>query len=359
MVKTVYIHIPFCKEICSYCDFCKVYYNKKWIDKYLESLEKEIKENYKGEIISNIYIGGGTPSSLDINELEKLFQIIKLFNLNKNYEFTIECNIEDISKDKLELFKKNKVNRISIGVESFNNKYLKYLNRKYKEDIIIPNINLAKEYFDNINIDLIYAIKNQTLDELKDDLNKILKLDVNHISCYSLMIEKNTKLYIENTKPIDEDIDYKMYELINKTLKTKYNRYEISNYSKRGYESKTNLTYWNNEEYYGFGLSASGYINNIRYTNTKNLSKYLENNYEKDEETLTKEDKIKYEIILGLRKKDGIRKKEFFNKYNIDILDVDNIKELLKKDYLIDNNKNIYVNDKYTYVINDILINFV
>lgn len=359
MVKSVYIHIPFCKKICSYCDFCKVFYNKEWVNKYLKALKKEIKDNYKGETISNIYIGGGTPSSLDINELNILFDIIKLLNINEKYEFTIECNIEDITEDKLILFKNNNVNRISIGIESFNNKYLKFLNRNYKEDIIYPKIELVKKFFKNISIDLIYALPNQTLFEVKEDIDKALKLDVNHISCYSLIIENNTRLKIDNVKQIDDDLDYKMYLLINDILKEKYNRYEISNYSKKGFESKSNLTYWNNEEYYGFGLSASGYINNIRYTNTKNLSKYLNNIYDKEEEILNIDDKIKYEIILGLRKKEGINKETFYNKYNINLLDVKNIKELIDKNYLCDNKKNIYINEKYTYVINDILINFI
>ena len=358
MIKSVYIHIPFCKNICSYCDFCKVFYNEKWINDYLDSLEYEIKNNYKNEIIDTIYIGGGTPSSLSIDELNKLFNIIKNIKLNKKYEFTIECNIDDINKEKLELFKKNNINRISIGIESFNDKFLKYLNRNYKSDIIFEKINLVKKYFDNINVDLIYALKDQTLDDLKDDLDKIIKLDVKHVSCYSLMIQENTKLYIDKEKNINEDKDYEMYELINNTFKGIYNKYEISNYCKNGYESKHNLTYWNNEEYYGFGLGASGYIGNIRYTNTKNLSKYLNKNYDRQEEMLTKDDKIKYEFILGFRKKKGINKEEFYNKYNIDISKLDGVVNLLNKKYLIEDNENIYIDDKYIYVSNDILLNF-
>ena len=359
MVKSAYIHIPFCKQICSYCDFCKVIYNKKWINDYLNSLEYEIKKEYKNEILNTIYIGGGTPSSLDIDELKKLFSIVNTFKLNNTYEFTIECNVDDITEEKLILFKQNKVNRISIGVESFNDKYLKYLNRSYKSDIIEDKINLTKKYFDNINIDLIYAITNQTLDELKDDLDKIINLDVTHVSCYSLMIEENTKLYIDNTKEIDDELDYKMYKLIDDKFKNIYKRYEISNYCKKGYESKNNLTYWNNEEYYGFGISSSGYIDDYRYTNTKNLNKYLNKNYDRKIEKISKNDKIKYELILGFRKVNGINKIDFYNKYNIDILDVKNIKELINKEYLIDENNYIKVNPKYLYVINDILVKLI
>ena len=359
MVKSVYIHIPFCKNICTYCDFCKMFYDKKWIDKYLESLKKEIESNYKNEKLDTIYIGGGTPSSLDIEELTKLFEIIKIFDLEENYEFTIECNIEDITKEKLQLFKNNKVNRLSIGVESFNNKYLKYLGRIYNKNIILEKINLVKEYFDNINIDLIYALPNQTLNELEEDIDKFLSLDITHISCYSLIIEENTKLHINDEKNIDSDLDYDMYKLIDKKLKEKYIHYEVSNYAKEGFESKHNLKYWLNEKYYGFGLSASGYIDNIRYTNTKNLTKYIRNINDKEIEKIDINDQIKYELILGFRLKQGINKEDFNKKYDISIYEIENINKLINERYLIDDKDNIYVNEDYFYVLNDILINFI
>ena len=359
MVKSAYIHIPFCKSICSYCDFCKVFYNKKWVDSYLNALENEIQKEYKGEILKTIYIGGGTPSSLDIDELNKLFAILNKLNLNNDYEYTIECNIEDITEEKLLLFKNNKINRLSIGVESFNDKYLKYLNRSYKSDIIESKISLAKKYFDNINIDLIYALKDQTKEELLEDINKIKKLDVNHVSCYSLIIENNTVLSINKTKPIDEDLDYEMYKLIDDNLKDKYIHYEVSNYAKKGYESQANLTYWHNEEYYGFGLSAAGYINDERYTNTKNLSKYINNENEREIEKLSIEDKIKYELILGFRLLQGINIKKTNDKFNINLDQRKDIQELLKKGYLKEENGNIYIDNKYIYVLNDILVNFI
>ena len=359
MVKSAYIHIPFCNNICSYCDFCKLLYNKDFVKKYLDALEKEIKMHYKGEILDTIYIGGGTPSSLSITELDKLFSIIEVFKLSKEYEFTFEVNIEDITEEKLEILKENKVNRLSIGIESFNDKYLKYLGRNYTSDIISERVELAKKYFDNINVDLMYALKNESLNDLEEDIDKILKLDIKHISCYSLIIEKNTKLYIENTKYISDDLDSDMYDLIDKKLENKYHRYEVSNYSITSYESRHNLTYWKNNEYYGFGLGAAGYIDNIRYTNTRNLSKYISDNYEKQNELLTKEDKIKYEFILGLRLTSGLNKDNFNKKYGININEIEVIKELINKGLLIDDKINIYVPKKYFYVLNDILVNFV
>ena len=359
MVKSAYIHIPFCNNICSYCDFCKLLYNKNFVKKYLDALEKEITNNYKNEILDTIYVGGGTPSSLSVSELNKLFSIIKIFKLSKEYEFTFEVNIEDITEEKLEILKENKVNRLSIGIESFNDKYLKYLGRNYTSDIINEKVELAKKYFDNINVDLMYALKNESLNDLEEDIDKILKLDIKHISCYSLIIEKNTKLYIDNTKYISDDLDSDMYDLIDKKLENKYHRYEVSNYSITSYESRHNLTYWKNNEYYGFGLGAAGYIDNIRYTNTRNLSKYISGSYERQEEVLTKEDKIKYEFILGLRLTSGINKYNFNKKYGININEIEVIKELINKGLLIDDKINIYVPKKYFYVLNDILVNFV
>ncbi len=359
MVKSAYIHIPFCNNICSYCDFCKLLYNKNFVKKYLDALEKEITNNYKNEILDTIYVGGGTPSSLSVSELNKLFSIIKIFKLSKEYEFTFEVNIEDITEEKLEILKENKVNRLSVGIESFNDKYLKYLGRNYTSDIINEKVELAKKYFDNINVDLMYALKNESLDDLEEDIDKILKLDIKHISCYSLIIEKNTKLYIDNTKYISDDLDSDMYDLIDKKLENKYHRYEVSNYSITSYESRHNLTYWKNNEYYGFGLGAAGYIDNIRYTNTRNLSKYISGSYERQEEVLTKEDKIKYEFILGLRLTSGINKDNFNKKYGININEIEIIKELINKGLLIDDKINIYVPKKYFYVLNDILVNFI
>ena len=205
----------------------------------------------------------------------------------------------------------------------------------------------------------MYALKNESLNDLEEDIDKILKLDIKHISCYSLIIEKNTKLYIDNTKYISDDLDSDMYDLIDKKLENKYHRYEVSNYSITSYESRHNLTYWKNNEYYGFGLGAAGYIDNIRYTNTRNLSKYISGNYEKQEEVLTKEDKIKYEFILGLRLTNGINKYNFNKKYGININEIEVIKKLINKGLLIDDKINIYVPKKYFYVLNDILVNFV
>jgi oxygen-independent coproporphyrinogen III oxidase len=360
-MSSVYIHIPFCTNICSYCDFCKMYYNEEIVDSYLEALEKEIKSCYKNELIKTIYIGGGTPSSLTIKQLNKLFNITKIFKLDNDIEFTIECNPENTTDDKLQLFKENGINRLSIGIQTFNNNYLKLLNRSHTKEQAVELINNAKKLnINNISIDLMYGLPNQTIEEIADDINEILKLNIAHISTYSLILEEHTKLYIDNIKNIDDDLEYDMYKLIIKELQANnYIHYEISNFSKAGYESKHNLNYWNNNNYYGFGLGSHGYIDNIRYENTRSINKYLNGEYLYQKEQLSIKTTMQNEMILGLRKISGVNKQAFINKYNKPIEEAFAINTLLSTNQLIDNSNNIYIPEDKLYVSNDILINFI
>ena len=359
-MKSIYIHIPFCEKICSYCDFCKMFYKKELVDKYLKELENEINKNYKNEKIKTIYIGGGTPSCLSLEQLNKLFEITNKINIDKEYEFTIEANINDICEEKLKLFKKNKINRISIGVETINEKYFSFLNRGTKKEIVKEKIELVKKYFKNFNIDLMYAFPNQKESDLLEDLAFVVNLKPTHISIYSLIIEEHTKIYIDKTPPLDEELESKMYYKIIDYLKEKgYNHYEISNFSKDGYESKHNLVYWNNEKYYGFGLGASGYIENIRYTNTRSLNKYLEGNYIFEKEVITKNIDMENEIIFGLRKTKGISRSVFLEKYCFDIEQIFDIMDLVNKKMLKIDNDNIFIPKENLYISNSILVNFI
>lgn len=338
-----------------------MFYNNKFIEKYLDALQKEIVNNYQKDTVKTIYIGGGTPSCLPLKYLVKLFDIIKIFKVADKIEFTFECNVNDINENLLELLRNNGVNRLSIGVESFNSDNLKLLNRSHSYGEVKKKIQLAKNKgFNNINVDLMYAIPGETIAALKDDILKILNLDVEHISTYSLIIEDNTVLGINKTKYVDEDIDYKMYKLINKELKNNgYKHYEFSNYSKEGYESKHNLTYWDNNEYYGFGLGASGFVNNVRYDNTRSLNNYCNGKYRINEEVMNKEKNMENEMILGLRKTNGISCSKFLKKYGIEVEKVFQIDKLLKEGKLIKKEDNIFISDDYIYLSNDILINFI
>ena len=230
-----------------------MFYQENLVDRYLTCLEKEVKSRYQGEVLDTIYIGGGTPSCLSLKQLERLFQIVAMLNKSSDCEYTIECNFDSITKEKLELFQKHQVNRLSFGLESISSKNLEILERVEKKERVEEVINLAKSIgFSNINIDLMYAIIEEDRKELEKDLDFILSLDVPHISCYSLMIEENTKLFLKKVQYIDEELDFFMYNDICNKLKSKYHHYEVSNFAKEGYESRHNLAYWNNLEYYGY-----------------------------------------------------------------------------------------------------------
>jgi oxygen-independent coproporphyrinogen-3 oxidase len=359
--KAVYIHIPFCKSICSYCDFCKVFYNKAWVKKYLDCLKMEIDDIYMNEEVDTLYIGGGTPSVLNKNELTYLFDIIKKLNIKKLKEFTFECNLNDITEDLLDILISNNVNRLSIGIESFNPEKLKYMGRNHTFSEALEKISLCRSKgINNINIDFIYGFNFETIKMLKKDLKLILKLNPEHISTYSLMIEDNTLLKINNFKKIDEDMDALMYQTICKILKKhKYNHYEVSNFAKKGFSSIHNLRYWQNKEYYGFGASASGYIDNIRYTNTLSLTKYLSGEYSGEKEILTKKDIMDNHLMLGFRLVEGINISEFENLYNTKLADNYPIKPLLKNKDLIMKKGNIFINPDKLYVMNEILIKMI
>ncbi len=356
-IKSCYVHIPFCKRICSYCDFCKNFYDEKIVSDYLNALEEEINNNYKGDVLNTLYIGGGTPSSLSNNNLNKLFKMLEKIKLSKDNEFTFECNYDDITEELLVLLKNNRVNRLSIGVQTFNEKYEKILNRKINKEEMIKSINLAKKYFNNINIDLMYALPKESINDLEEDLKAFISLDVKHISTYALIVEEHTKMGLSNLKEVDEDTQSDMYYMIVKYLKNNgYKHYELSNFSKEGYESKHNLTYWKNEEYYGFGAGASGFVNGIRYDNTKSVFNYINGKTRIYEEKVSIEQMLKDEVMLNLRMKNGINKEDFKNKYNISFDKAFNYKDLILKGYLFEIDNNIYIPEDKLFVSNEIIL---
>ena len=235
------------------------------------------------------------------------------------------------------------------------------MNRIVNYKDVVEKIKLIRNMgFNNINLDLIYALPNEKISTLKKDLKLFLSLEPEHISTYSLMIEDNTYLAYKKVNNISDELDYEMYEYICKKLEKKdYIHYEVSNFAKEGYESKHNLVYWNNQEYYGFGCGASGYIAGVRYDNTRNLSNYFEGKYKGSDNLLSDKSIMEYEIMLGLRKIKGINLKEFYNKYHVNMQDVFPIKPLLKNNDLIYSNGNISINPKKLYIMNEILLKLI
>lgn len=310
-VNALYIHIPFCHELCHYCDFCKVYYDESIANRYLDSLFIEL-DSYNITKVNSIYLGGGTPSSLNVDQLERLLKKVAPF-LYKKGEFTIELNVESTTKEKLLLLKEYGINRLSIGVQSTNDQILQSLNRKHTFKDVKDIYHLARNLgFNNINLDLIYGVPHQDESILLNDLYGITSLKPDHLSIYELTIHPHTLFYLQKVKQISQDESRISYDLILKTLqKANYYRYEISNFSKKDKMSKHNLVYWQNQQYYGVGLGAHGYLNNIRYQNTQSITKYLNHNFRYEEEVITKDNEEKYFWLTNLRLTKGFKKKDY------------------------------------------------
>ncbi len=322
----IYVHIPFCDSKCFYCNFCSAKYDENIKEKYFKKLIEEIKfKSNKDKNISSIYIGGGTPSSVEEKYIKMVVNELKKdFNIDKNAEISIEANPCSITETKLKTYKEIGINRISIGVQSLNNKQLKIIGRRHTKKQAINAIKLAKKYFNNINCDLLIGIPNQNYFSLKHSVKLLLKQKIMHISAYMLICEKGTKLtrQIEEkqVKVVNEDkcVDY--YNKLVKYLKNKkFYRYEISNFARLGYECKHNLGYWNLTDYYGFGLSAHSYVDGFRYSNTTNMKQYLESRFEYQKEEISHDEKIEELIMLSLRTQKGVSIKEL-NTLGYDII---------------------------------------
>lgn len=326
----IYIHIPFCKQKCNYCDFISFAGKEECIQEYIESLKKEIENfdvsNYE---IDTIYIGGGTPSFIDSKNIIEILETVRnKFNVKSNAEITIEVNPGTVNEEKLQDYVKAGINRVSIGLQSTNNKILKQIGRIHTYEEFLNTYSLARKVgIKNINVDLMLALPEQTLEDLNASVDNIIKLQPEHISVYSLILEEETlmkKLVDENKiKLPSEELEREMYWNVKEKLESNgYVHYEISNFSKKGFEAKHNLNCWEQKEYIGFGLAAHSYINNRRFCNTSNLKDYIENiqngNFKNNIEVCeiqTKEDKKKEYMLLGLRKIDGVNVQEFKNKF--------------------------------------------
>ncbi len=336
-MRGLYIHIPFCKKICTYCDFRKtVSHNQALIKKYIDSLNSEIlsyKDKYND--IETIYIGGGTPNYLSYDLLSTLLDTIDEFSQNLNIkEYSIEINPDLLTIDQAKLFKKHNINRISIGAESFNDDVLLKLGRTHKKGTIFNAVKILKNVgINNINVDLIFAHPYDSLNLVRENLDNFYKLDIPHISYYSLILEDKTILsYLYNQNKIellDEDLAADMYEYIISDLeKHGYKQYEISNYSRKGFESIHNMIYWRDLEYIGCGLNASGYLDNIRYTNSPNFNDYYIR--KKEEETIDDLTHMNEFMMLGLRMIKGVSKQTFRERFKKELTDIYDLSKLFE-----------------------------
>ena len=322
---SAYVHIPFCTQICYYCDFSKVFIKNQPVDSYLEHLLEEFR-SYDIQKLRTLYIGGGTPTALSASQLEVLLKgLTKNLDLSVLEELTIEANPGDLDADKIAVLKNSAVNRVSLGVQTFDDKMLKKIGRSHLEKDIYENIDRLKlAGFDNISIDLIYALPGQTMEQVKENVAKAIGLDIPHMSLYSLILENHTVFMNRMRRgklPLPkEELEAEMFEYIIAELeRSGFEHYEISNFSKPGFESCHNLMYWDNAEYYGIGAGASGYVDGIRYKNHGPIRHYLsaveEGNARITEEHLSQKEQMEEEMFLGLRKKSGVSMIRFEEKF--------------------------------------------
>lgn len=364
----LYVHIPFCVRKCGYCDFVSYCGQESRHDEYIDALISEMSA-YKGEQVDTVFIGGGTPTVLSAPLLNKLCTGIRnCFDLQDKLEFTCEANPGTLSEEKLDALLEGGVNRLSIGVQSFNDNELQCIGRIHSAKEAYDTVLRAKQAgFDNISIDLMTALPFQTMDSLKNSLKTAVSLPVKHISAYSLIIEDNTPIADEyrNGKIVlpDENEDREMYSMTSDFLKEHgLFRYEISNYAVKGYESRHNMKYWKCEEYYGIGAAAHSYINRIRFSNTSDLDKYISGEFRSgEEERLTREDMISEFIIMGMRMDKGISKKEFQARFGTDIESIygNELRRFTETGFIIADDFGYRFSDKGRNVSNAILCEFV
>ncbi len=329
----IYIHIPFCKDKCYYCDFVSFKNIENKANDYIDYLIKEIESKKWDEInqkyeITTVYIGGGTPSYINCEHIARILNTVRKHTNIYDAEITIEVNPGTVNEEKLITYKNAGVNRLSIGLQSTKNELLKQIGRIHTFEQFLETYNLAKNLgFKNINIDLMLGLPNQNVEDLKHSLEEVIKLNPNHISVYSLILEEETKLYdlVQKRKlelPSEEQERQMYWYVKNKLELSGYNHYEISNFSKKGFESKHNINCWNQEEYLGFGLAAHSYFENKRFSNIEKLDKYMSNietgKIEKNvkiHEIQNEEDKKKEYMLLGLRKIEGISISKFKERF--------------------------------------------
>lgn len=357
MITSLYVHIPFCENICSYCDFPKVYINTFSTKDYIDILIQELEENKITNKLKTIYIGGGTPSVLPSSLLEKLLSKLSSY-LDKENEFSIEVNPESVDINKINIFKKYGINRVSIGVESFCKSKKRILERNHSNKQVINVVKLLKQGgINNINLDFIYGTKNDGINIVNKDIKLIKKLNIPHVSYYSLQIEKNTKLYnLKEETCSDIKMEKLYFHINNKLKKLGFNHYEISNWAKDNFKSAHNLVYWDDKEYYAIGLGASSYIGNKRITNTKSMTNYLNKKFNRKEEILDISDQEFEFIMLGLRKLEGISLNEYKSRFNKDFLSSYKNKIEKLKTYLNIGLEYISIKEEYVYIMNTILV---
>jgi len=368
----LYIHIPFCKKKCLYCDFPSYGSMEKYMVDYAKALSIEINNKCKDRKFNTIFIGGGTPSYLSMEAWKILKETLSKVNKYDDYEFSVECNPGSFDKDKLEIIKAAGANRISIGLQACQDELLASLGRIHSFDEFLKSFEMARNIgFENINVDLMFAIPRQSFSQWKETLEKVSGLEPEHISCYSLIVEEGTPFYKMNEEGSlvlpEEDTEVKMYNYTVEFLKGNgYKQYEISNFAKEHKECMHNLIYWSMDEYIGCGASAHSYFNNIRNKNDGNVKKYIEKiltnkDASTEEHENSTKDNMEEFMFLGLRKTEGISISDFKSKFNVNIYDIYGSVINKYKDLgliKVDQDK-VYLSEKAVHISNTIMSDFI
>lgn len=377
MARGVYIHIPFCHQICNYCDFNKVFFKNQPVDEYIEALGREMEMTVAGmpEAFTNIetiFLGGGTPTALSAEQIEKLLSLItKHIPMSSVKEFSSEANPDELTIDKLQALYNGGVNRLSMGVQSFDQSLLKKIGRTHSNEHVYETIQNAKNVgFKNISIDLMYGLPGQTMEEWQETLEKALALNLPHYSAYSLIVEPKTIFYIQYAKGKlhlpTEDLEADMYGVLMDTMEAHgLRQYEISNFANEGYESTHNKIYWDNDEYAGFGAGAHGYLEGIRYSNVAPIKKYIETVMAGErpllhEHEVTGDEKLEEQMFLGLRKSAGVTHEEFEKKFGQPMLSIyKEIIDQLQEEQLIEiDSEGIRLTRKGRFIGNEVFQRF-
>ncbi len=351
LLKAAYLHIPFCVQICHYCDFNKIFIHQQPVDEYLQSMKKEMihtTTRFKDYEMETIFVGGGTPTSLNEQQLQTFLSDVNEVLGNRSLkEFTVEANPEQTTKEKIAVLKENGVNRLSVGVQAFQSSLLKKLGRTHNKEDIYSTVREAKKAgIENMSIDLMFGLPGQTMDMFKESVDEALALDVPHISSYSLQIEKKTVFYNlaqkgKLTLP-EQELEAAMYEYLIEALDKKgFKQYEISNFAIPGFESKHNLQYWNNNEYFGIGAGAHSYVEGTRRRNAVPLKQYMNLVAEHgfpyiEEHQVPLSEKMEEEMFMGLRKQEGVSDTTFMSRYGRSMFDIykEPIQRLIQKGWL-------------------------
>lgn len=359
MIKALYVHIPFCWHICYYCDFSRCIYEKALADRYLTHLNKEI-DLIQQDSFETIYIGGGTPTSLDHQQFERLLKMLSRFKNVK--EYTIEVNPETFDRDKATLLKQYGVNRVSLGVQTFDEALLKEIGRKHTNKDVYDTLSYLEEVgIKNRSIDLMFGFSSQGLSNVISDLKQAVMLPIQHISIYDLEVYPHSKLGLSGYQKADDETTFLMYQTIIEFLNShSYKQYETSNFAISTFESLHNKTYWYYQDYLGVGLSACGKVGRTRFENTSNFVDYLKDDYCKEKTRLTIDDVIFEAIMMNLRLNEGIDINKFDDRFSCNILEKYHqpIEKNINRGLLEVKNSHLKTTEKGIYVLNDILIDF-